>query len=154
MENIQKNLQFKNSFFSLLDKYTIFKETISIVNSNTLKIQSEIETSMQHFDIIRSIAKNFIKIDNNVKINYTTVIDFFTNIIRIRFYDLNNIFHCKAKVFCSDNGSILFDEVEIEFREAYEKLLPTIIKHNISKLFSKTITDDINEIFSLLKTKN
>lgn len=154
MDKIYRNLKLRRNFFRYLNnKYDIiFEDVILLPIKSQISIKSLIKANLTSFESISSLINKFIKINKDYIIEYEIVIDFFSNIITVSVEEKDNLFLCRGKIYTSNNGEILFNEFNLNFKESINKFIFPSLNNNLKEVFESNITKDISLIFDVLKT--
>lgn len=150
MDKIIRILKEKETFYGVLQKYDIIKETItSTENSYELAIQTNMKVNYKNFTQFPSQLLNLIGF-NDIELEMNIVVNELGNSLK---YNLKNLINKQNEELFSSEGSLLFDnENNLMIHESEINTNSKIIKFsNFKSILEKSMEKDIKEIFSKLK---
>lgn len=150
MDKIIRILKEKETFYGVLQKYDIIKETItSTENSYELAIQTNMKVNYKNFTQFPSQLLNLIGF-NDIELEINIVVNELGNSLK---YNLKNLINKQNEELFSSEGSLLFDnENNLMIHESEINTNSKIIKFsNFKSILEKSMEKDIKEIFSRLK---
>ena len=150
MDQIIRILKEKKTFYGVLQKYDIIKESItSTENSYELAIQTNMKVNYKNFTQFPSQLLNLIGF-NDIELEINIVVNELGNSLK---YNLKNLIKKQNEELFSSEGSLLFDnENNLMIHESEINTNSKIIKFsNLKSILEKSMEKDIKEIFSKLK---
>ena len=150
MDQIIRILKEKETFYGVLQKYDIIKESItSTENSYELAIQTNMKVNYKNFTQFPSQLLNLIGL-NDIELEIKIVVNELGNSLK---YNLKNLIKKQNEELFSSEGSLLFDnENNLMIHESEINTNSKIIKFsNLKSILEKSMEKDIKEIFSKLK---
>ena len=150
MDKIIRILKEKETFYGVLQKYDIIKETItSTENSYELAIQTNMKVNYKNFTQFPTQLLNLIGF-NDIELEINIVVNELGNSLK---YNLKNLINKQNEELFSSEGSLLFDnENNLMIHESEINTNSKIIKFsNLKSILEKSMEKDIKEIFSKLK---
>ena len=150
MDQINCILRQKETFYGVLQKYDIIKETItSTENSYEVSIQTNMKVNYKNFiqfpsQLLKVIGFNDIELEINI------IVNMLANSLK---YSLKNLTKNTNEELFSSEGCLLFDnENNLMIHESEINTNSKIIKFsNLKSILEKSMEKDIKEIFSKLK---
>lgn len=150
MDQINCILRQKETFYGVLQKYDIIKETItSTENSYEVSIQTNMKVNYKNFTQFPSQLLNLIGF-NDIELEINIVVNELGNSLK---YNLKNLTKNTNEELFSSEGCLLFDnENNLMIHESEINTNSKIIKFsNLKSILEKSMEKDIKEIFSKLK---
>jgi len=150
MDQINCILRQKETFYGVLQKYDIIKETItSTENSYEVSIQTNMKVNYKNFTQFPSQFLNLIGF-NDIELEINIVVNELGNSLK---YNLKNLTKNTNEELFSSEGCLLFDnENNLMIHESEINTNSKIIKFsNLKSILEKSMEKDIKEIFSKLK---
>lgn len=150
MDQIIRILKEKETFYGVLQKYDIIKESItSTENSYELAIQTNMKVNYKNFTQFPSQLLKLIGL-NDIELEIKIVVNELGNSLK---YNLKNLIKKQNEELFSSEGSLLFDnENNLMIHESEINTNSKIIKFsNLKSILEKSMEKDIKEIFSKLK---
>lgn len=150
MDQIIRILKEKETFYGVLQKYDIIKESItSTENSYELAIQTNMKVNYKNFTQFPTQLLNLIGF-NDIELEINIVVNELGNSLK---YNLKNLIKKQNEELFSSEGSLLFDnENNLMIHESEINTNSKIIKFsNLKSILEKSMEKDIKEIFSKLK---
>lgn len=142
MENIYEKIKNQKKFYSLLKKYDVIKEEVTILSDYEIKILAEMMINPKELKSIVNFMKNFINI-NQLEIRMEIEIDSFMNSVNYRFENENN-FVVIGKILYGNQNDLIVNDCTIT---SNHKIFSSKQFQNI---LMKNIESDIDNIFKLL----
>ena len=142
MENIYEKIKNQKKFYSLLKKYDVIKEEVTILSDYEIKILAEMMINPKELKSIVNFMTNFINI-NQLEIRMEIEIDSFMNSVNYRFENENN-FVVIGKILYGNQNDLIVNDCTIT---SNHKMFSSKQFQNI---LMKNIESDIDDIFKLL----
>jgi len=150
MDQINCILKDKKTFYGVLQKYHIIKESItSTENSYEVAIQTNMKVNYKNFTLFPTQILNLIGL-NDIELEIKIIVNELANSLK---YNIKNLTNKQDEELFSSEGSLLFDnENNLIIHESEINTNSKIIKFsNLKSILEKSMEKDIKEILSKLK---
>lgn len=150
MDEIFEEILRSKKFYHLIH-HKVLDEEISQMDDNKLSINSQIYTNIQQYKILKKMISKFIK-EESFYISIALIFDKTLNKMEYIFSPNNNLFQCKGSLLFSSRGDILFNNIQLEYRDDYETL-NSFITEKVKQFVQSQINKDIEAIMEQIKKK-